>query len=524
MKKEKGFLHGAALLGASVILAKILGAVYRIPLTNILGAEGMGIYHFVYPVFALILTLSSGAVPTAISITVSKSAATLGPEQVKTDFGIALKICFLAGALGTAAMLAVAYPLCLIQSTDALLGYAVVAPAILVVTVISAFRGYFMGLKNMLPTSISQITEGIVKLGIGITLAKLLLRYGLRYSVAGALIGVASSEIVTLIILAAIYFKKEGKIPKARIKDNKAVVKNLGRLAFPLILCGAVLPLSQFIDSVLLVNLMRWGGTSGGAATTAYGVYTGTVSPLINLPVMVCITLGIAITPQMVDGKIKRDVDFIMEKASTATKIIFVMCVPFILIFIFMSEGIVSLLFPAIGAENIALGAKLLSISSISVLALSIFQIYSAMLQGLEKTYAPLKIMAFFVVLKTLASVVLVPLWGMTGAAVCATAAFVGAGISVMAYFFKYIRPTDDLIKNASLITLCGVIMSMIIVFTIKLQKNALTMILIGAAGFIIYALSLFALRVFSRAELESLPFSKALLKLDSVFHRKKRV
>jgi O-antigen/teichoic acid export membrane protein len=130
----------------------------------------------------------------------------------------------------------------------------------------------------------------------------------------------------------------------------------------------------------------------------------------------------------MAEGKIKRDVDFIMDKATTATKIIFAVCVPFALIFIFLGDAVINLLYPNLGAENIMLGGKLLAISAVNILTLSVFQIYSAILQGLGKITVPVKVMGGCVIFKTILSCILIPFIGMTGAAAANTAAFLIAG------------------------------------------------------------------------------------------------
>ncbi|MFA6866409.1 MAG: polysaccharide biosynthesis protein [Clostridia bacterium] len=517
--KKLSFLGGASILALSVIFAKVLGAIYRIPLTNILGAEGIGIYQFVYPVFALILTLSSGAVPSAISITVSKKAS-IGDEQgAKQDFAVALKVCLIIGLSGTLLLAALAYPICLVQSTDAFIGYLIVAPAVFIVTMISAFRGWFMGHKDMIPSSISQITEGIVKLGVGITLTIVLLPLGLPFAVAGALLGVVASELVTLIILWGIYMKQNKRLPRAKLKENKVQVKKLSRLAIPLILVGMILPLSQFIDSILLVNLMKWGGASQTSATQSYGIYAGTVAPLINLPVMICISIGVAITPQMVEGKLKKSIKFIMDKVTTATKMIFVICVPFVLIFAFMGENILGLLFPALGVQAIYLGSVILKIASINILALSIFQIYSAILQGLDKTYVPLKIMGVCVLIKTILSIALVPTIGIIGGAIGSAVGFSIAAISIMTYFSKYVKLCDGFAKNTSIIAISGVIMSLIIVLSTLVATNVYLIIATIIGSGLVYGFLLLVLNVFKREELASLPMSKWILKLNDKLH-----
>jgi stage V sporulation protein B len=271
----KSFVKSAGILAFSVIIAKVLGAVYRVPLANIVGANGMGLYQFVYPVFALLLTLSSGAVPTAVSITVSEYVARGDENGARRAFCASLKICLIIGLLGTAALVAAAYPISLLQSKDAFYGYLCIAPAVLIVTAISAFRGWFNGHGNLVPGSISQITEGIVKLGVGLALASYLMKYGVKFAVAGALLGVAASELVTLVVMFISYFACRGKFVAVKLKEEKDTVSRLKDLAAPLILCGMILPTSQFLDSVLIVNLLKLNGSAD--PTALYGLWSGIV-------------------------------------------------------------------------------------------------------------------------------------------------------------------------------------------------------------------------------------------------------
>ena len=514
---KKTFLSGAGVLALSVIFAKVLGAAYRIPLANILGTDGMGLYQFVYPVFALLLTLSSGAMPTAVSITVSKRLANGDTEGAKRSFNVILRLAIIVGCVGTGVLLILAYPLSKLQSEEAFLGYLTIAPAVFIVTVISAFRGYFMGNKNMVPSSVSQITEGIVKLGVGISLSLLLLPYGLKYAVAGALFGVVASEIVTLAVMFFIYLKEKGGFVIIKLSAEKESVKEVAKIITPLILCGIILPLSQFLDSIFIVNLLRIRSQEN--ATGLYGLYGGAVTPLINLPVMVCITLGIAVTPQMVEGKEKHDVDFIMDKCNVATKLTFMLGVPFVFALTFMSEGIVSLLFPALGGEKLALAGSLLRISSSGVLGLSLFQIYSAMLQGLNKTKVPVVIMSVCMAVKTVIYALLTPYVGIKGVAIGSVIGYGLSGVSIMIYFFNYVRVGDNLMKNVSLITLCGVIMGFVIFMSDKFTAGKVGVVIVGVVSAAVYAIALFTLKVFSREELFSMPLGKYLVAIDKKIH-----
>lgn len=510
---KKSFVTGAGILAISVIIAKVLGAVYRIPLASIIGAEGMGLYQFVYPVFALLLTLSSGAVPNAISITVSEHVSCGDEEGATRAFSVALKISIIIGLCGMVLMLLLAYPISLLQSKDALLGHLSIAPAILIVTIISAFRGWFMGHSNLVPSSISQITEGTVKLLVGITLTSYLVKYGIKYAVVGALLGVVASEFVTLIVMFIAYLVKRNRFISVKIKEEKETVSKLKTLALPLIVCGMILPISQFIDSVVIVNLLKV--SSNQYAVSNYGIWSGIVTPLINLPVMVCITLGIAVTPKMVEGRQKHDYEFIVDKAKTASKLTFLLGIPFVFFYVFMAKGIIGVLYPRLDETQLNLATTLLQINAISVIGLSVFQIYSAMLQGLNRAKVPVKIMTACMVIKLLMSVILTPTLGIIGSAISASIGYLASGVVIAIYFIKFVNLSSEFVKNASLITLCGGIMSMIIILSVKFVNNVYGIIAVVAVSLIVYMLAVMAFRVFDEKELESMPFSKILLRFN---------
>ncbi|MBR1747066.1 MAG: polysaccharide biosynthesis protein [Clostridia bacterium] len=516
MKGKKNFVAGAGVLAGAVVFAKVLGAAYRIPLANILGAEGMGLYQFVYPVFALLLTLSSGAVPSAVSITVSGYLTNGDRAGAKHAFDVILRLCLFIGIAGTAILLVLAYPVSLLQHEDAFIGYLTVAPAVLIVTLISAFRGWYFGHKDTVPSSISQITEGLVKLAVGLVLAEALLPYGKRFAVAGALFGVVASEAVTLLIMA-IVFKvkdKEGFV-RVRLRENKEVVRSVGKVIAPLILCGLILPASQFLDSVLVVNLLKVGGTGQEEATALYGVFSGVVTPLVNLPVMVCISLGVAVTPQMVEGRERRDVDFVMDKCTVSTKLTLLLGIPFLLVYLLLAERVVGFLFPSIGEEKLATATLLLRISAPGVLGLSIFQIYSAMFQGLGRARTPVRIMASCAGIKLLLELVLTPTIGIVGTAVGCAVGYTLSGVLIMIRFFTFVRKMENSLKNGSAIALCGVIMAFVVFMGERLATGPVGLLVVGAFSAFVYVSAVFTLRIFSREELAAMPFSERLLLLD---------
>ena len=131
------FLKGATLLAGATIVSKLIGALYRIPLTNILGAEGIGLYQLIFPLYALVLTLSSGAVPNAVAIVVS-GAYSSNIESAKKRMSISLRVITIIGIGFAVLMACLAYPLSLLQrNEEAVFGYLAIAPAVAVVSAVS---------------------------------------------------------------------------------------------------------------------------------------------------------------------------------------------------------------------------------------------------------------------------------------------------------------------------------------------------------------------------------------------------
>ncbi len=515
---EKALIRSASLLAGSTIIAKIIGACYRIPLTNILGAEGMGVYQLVFPVFALLLTLSSGAIPSAIAILISQKR-TLGEDTSKL-FHSAFIVLTMFGLAVTLGLIALSKPLSLLQANVMTAsGYIVIAPSIVFVSVISVFRGFFMGHKNMLPPAISQISESVIKLIVGLLLARLLIKRGLETAVLGALLGVTASELVTMLLLFFMYRDKQGLTGGISAPEMKGHIKEIAAIAVPLTLGGIIIPLSLFLDSLLIVNLLKSGlGING--ATTDYGLWSGTVSPLINLPIVLSLSLGVAVVPLLSEGKAQRNLSSITTKTAMCLKLALIIGAPFIILFLFLAEEVLGLLYPVLAPAQLQTAAMLMRIESLNMLALSVGQITASVLQALGKTSSPVKALSVCVALKIILNIVLLPLIGIKGAAIASVTGFgIYAAIN-LSLLRNLIGKNPAMIKNISLISVCGVIMS-VIIFGFGFVGVSRVMWIAAPLAALAYLLSLFALRVFDSAEIDALPLSRLWRGIDRIFGRK---
>ena len=267
--KRQTFLGGAAVIAAGGFVAKLIGALYRIPLTNLIGGHGMGLYQMVYPFYCLLLTVSATGIPSSVAkLTAEKRAAGASDRALlKSAFKLFLSI----GAAGTLFMALFAPLLSALQGSPELKGgYFALAPAVFFVSGISVLRGWFQGRNNMFPTAFSEVAEQVVKVGFGLLFAYLY-RGDVQKAVTFILLSVSLSELFALLLMLFL-FRRE-KNPFEGLKEGgRAGMKGILRLSIPATLASAVLPLSSLAESVIVVRLLK-GYTSD--AVGLYGLFSG---------------------------------------------------------------------------------------------------------------------------------------------------------------------------------------------------------------------------------------------------------
>ena len=200
--KTQTLTTGVVVLIAGGLIAKLLGAVYRIPLTWVLGTEGLGIYQLVYPVFSLLLVLSSTGAPTAISTMIAERVGKKQYDSINKIFKLSLASLLILGIVSGVGLSLFSFLIASLQGNpDAKWCYVCISLAIPLVSVLSAYRGYFQGLLNMVPTAISQIVEQAGQLLFGLLLAVLFSPVGVQFATLGAIAGVVLSEVFAVLFM-----------------------------------------------------------------------------------------------------------------------------------------------------------------------------------------------------------------------------------------------------------------------------------------------------------------------------------
>ena len=167
--KGRSFVLSAIILALGGFFAKAIGALYKIPLTNILGSSGMGLYYLVFPIYSLFITICSSGINVALATEVAKCRKVRHRYNEQKLLRVGLYISFLLSLIFTIITLLISFPVAELQGNiNARFGYVAIAPAIIISSIIATLRGYFQGVENMVPTTVSLIVEQIVKLSFGL--------------------------------------------------------------------------------------------------------------------------------------------------------------------------------------------------------------------------------------------------------------------------------------------------------------------------------------------------------------------
>lgn len=519
-----GFLGAASVLAFGMIVSKALGAVFRIPLLNIVGSEGMGLYQMVFPLFALCLTLAGGGLSAALSRLVAQCRADGNMKAAKLYFkwtmwlalGLSLLFAILFAALGSVLAKALGNQL----STFA---FYAISPALVLATLVSVLRGWHQGFENMFPTAASQMAEGVIKLVLGLALATWLMPQGVEYGVLGAVLGVTASELLALLLLPMLGRKTKRKVKEELKKqsetvngqmsafDSGASFKKLLRIALPITFSMLMLPLMVALDSFLVIRLLMQGGMTSADATAQFGLFSGLIGALVAFPTLFSFAIAAAVLPNLsfaLASKKKADAKTIAPQMGLAVRMNLALVLPFALLFILFPQGILRLVVPGGSVDRIA--GTLLAIGAFQMVLLSLFQISSASLQAMGRERVPFFSLLNGVALKLLLLFFLVPgSLGIQGAALSSAACMLLAFL-VNSFFLGRsaalsvpLRPLVFLLlANALTMLLCW---GLYAAFALVLSEFFAWLAALGIGG-LFYAVLILLLPVFTSDEKKQLP------------------
>ncbi|NLT14337.1 MAG: polysaccharide biosynthesis protein [Clostridiales bacterium] len=303
--KRRTYIRGAAVLGATMVIAKILSLVFRLPINNILGDEGAGHFAITYQIYTVLLAVSTSGIPVALSRLISTAASTGRPQQVNRYFSTALISFTLIGIAVSLLMFFFAEQLALLlHDINAAPGIRVLSPAVLFVCVTSVYEGYGQGHNDMVPTSLKQIAEVLGKVLLGFAAAFWLYNnnYDSPVIAAGAIIGTPIGLCIALFLLIAHKRKTDRALPAHIVVYDKpdgrsATLKRILKVSAPITMSAAFMSVLTLIDTIVVRSRLHTGaGFPLETVDTLYGVYAKGQS-LRSLPSVLVVPVAISIIP-----------------------------------------------------------------------------------------------------------------------------------------------------------------------------------------------------------------------------------
>jgi len=425
------FVKGAAILGIAGLLSKLLGAVYRIPYQNIAGDIGLYVYMQVYPLYTTLLILATAGFPIAISKLVSERLAVGDAYGARKAFRVASITLFILGFVFFLLLYTGAPLVADFMGDDQLtMPLRAVAWSLPLVPIAAIMRGYFQGQQNMVPTGVSQVVEQLIRV-IFILIAAYwaMMVYQDAYLAGTGAVFAAFPGAVTAVIVLLVYWRRNTRKqnlgdaeikPTANSWTTREVLRSLVYYALPICLGALVLPLIPLVDSVTVVNMLQYSGMDEEMAKVVKGAFDRG-QPLIQFGTFFATSLSLALVPAISEAVAQGQHRVIASRTEVALRLTSLLGIP-------ASFGLALLAEPV----NVMLygdtkGTEALAIQSFTIFFATLSIATSGILQGLGQVMLPARHLFVGVVIKLILNIILIPLAGISGAALATVVAYMVA-------------------------------------------------------------------------------------------------
>lgn len=375
MPNKQNFIKGTLILVAANAISKILGAVFKIPLTYILREEGMAVFNTAFSVYGMLLSFITAGMPLAISKMVAEELALERPGEARKIVTVSTLLLSLIGLLGTAVMFCGAdFFAGAMKDLKAAGAIRFLSPAIFFVAVGTVFKSYYQGKVNMIPTAVSQVIEAVIKLGAGFGLALYFAQAAMETTAAWAIFGVTAGEIVATAILILLYLPDRQKLRRHKARSSaRQVLRAIGAIAVPMVVSSGVAGAMNIADVTMIRaqllqirftpetaerfllqfsshtavfdDLLETLRISVDGARWLYGAYSGYALTVFHLPAGIMATLGVSILPVIAGALALNQRQRVEHTAQLALKIILLTALPCAAVLGLFAEPVLGLLF-----------------------------------------------------------------------------------------------------------------------------------------------------------------------------------
>lgn len=517
--KQEGqnFLQGTAVLAMATVLVKILGAVYKIPLNAVIGEQGFGYFNTAYEIYNVLLMISTAGLPVAMSRMISQADSLKNYNQVRRVYATARGIFLGIGITGSVLMTVFCRQLARFQNQpDAWAAIGFLGPCVLLICVISTFRGFFQGQGNMVPTSVSQVMEAVIRLAVGMAAAILLLRAtrSIPLAAGGAILGVTASCLVSAVYLFAVFRKHFRELPKSKDEpqSRRDTARALLTVAIPITLGSACLQIITALASKIYMGRLLASGVTQQTADTMRGIHVMTQT-IFNMPCAFITPITVSIIPAITAQLTTGDHAAARRTEEAAVRLTGLIAIPCAIGLAVLARPITALL-GGYSGERLNLAARLMTILGICVFFNAVVLVTTAIMQAHGNVIHPVVNMLLAGCLRLLGVYVLSgnPEIGIIGAPISNLAAYVLIFLLNLLSIRQLYRDPPAILKNALRPMLSGLLMGACAfgcyraLLTADVTSHLILCALPVAVGGVVYAAAVIFLKVLRKEDCLLLP------------------
>lgn len=545
---RNSFIIQGSILAFAGILVRVIGLIYRIPLTRILGDQGNDYYSTAYDIYNVLILLSSQSMPLAVSKIVSEKLEKKEYKNAHKVFKGALIYGIILGvSVGFLTFLGADWLANVYETPPAARALKVLAPTISVVCVLGVLRGYFQGMGNMIPTAISQVFEQIVNAIVSVVAAYELCAYGLEvagkdsfctiekattlklsWGAAGGTFGTFMGALAALLVMIVFLWKKFGNIKNNIMIDTNNTTDTYSKITkviiytiTPVLISTTIYNISNLLDNPIYKNISS-AVFNNANKSMLWGMYSAKYRVLTTMPIAIASSLATAIVPALVRSYVAKNQIEINKKVDLALKFTMMIAFPCGMGLSVLGGPINQLLYNDSGSEI----AKMMTFSIFTVIAFSLSTISNAILQGIDKLKVPIKNSAISLGIHLIILPVLMLIFKLDIYAVVIGDIFFGATVSVLNAFSirKYLNYKQDFKETFFKPLICSAVMGIGCFATYYgLMKVIHINVICTIAGIIIavaiYGIMLIFTKAVTEEELFSIPKGSLMVKLLKKVH-----
>lgn len=545
--KKSSFLVQGSILAVASILSRMIGLVYRVVVTNILGDIGNDYYSCAFSVYSIMLTISSFSLPLAVSKLISARVARKEYKNVSKILRGALIFGLISGLIvGGICFFGADYITAEIMNTPmSALALRILAPTLVIVAVMGVLRGFFQGLGTMIPTATSQIIEQVINAGGSIVFALTFSGYGFEigkaindsdnykaaYGAAGSTLGTSIGALAGLLFLVLVLVSYFPKLRKGKVKDPtkyrdtekySTIVQLMLLTIIPVLLSTTVYQLSDFLDQSIYKKIMALLNYSATDTSINWGIYSGRCLVLISIPITIANSVSASVIPSLTAAITEGNHRLVRHKINLAIRFVMIIAFPCAVGMGILSSPILQLLY----RDTRQLPASLITIASISIVFYSLSTLTNGILQGVDKLMTPVRNGLISLVLHVITLVVCMFFFDLNIYAVVISNIIFPLSVTVLnALSIKsHLSYRQEIYRTFIIPAISSAIMGLIIFGIYNLIMhfagiNALATIVSIILAIPVYFILLLGLRGITERELRELPKGRKILRIAKKLH-----